>query len=259
MNWIFGIFRRRKLFDELSEEMRLHLQEHVEHLTEQGFNPQEAQRQARIAFGNLASVEERSREVWVWPTLESMWADARFALRQLRRSPGFAAAAIATLALAISANAVVFAVMNALVLRPLNVPAAENVYIVGHAHSIWGYESYPNYVDLRDHNRSFDGLAADDISQAGLDTGKNPLRAWLIEATGNYFDVLGLQPYLGRFFHSADEHGPNSAPYIVLSYACWRNHFQSDRGVVSRTVLLNKHPFTIIGDRRCSARICWHL
>jgi predicted permease len=247
MNWIFGIFRRRKLFDDLSEEMRLHLEEHVEHLTEQGLNPQEAQRQARIAFGNVALVEERSREVWLWPTLESIWTDARFALRQLRRSPAFAVAAIATLALAISANAVVFAVMNALVLRPLNVPAAEYIYTVGHSHSIWGYESYPNYLDLRDHNRSFDGLAADDISQAGLDTGKNPSRAWLIEATGNYFDVLGLQPYIGRFFHFADEHGPDSAPYIVLSYACWQNYFQSDRSVAGRTVLLNKHPFTIIG------------
>ena len=80
-----------------------------------------------------------------------------------------------------------------------------------------------------------------------MDTGKNPSQAWLIEATGNYFDVLGLQPYLGRFFHASDEHGPNSAPYIVLSYACWRDHFQGDRGVVGRTVLLNKHPFVIIG------------
>ncbi|MBV9404787.1 MAG: ABC transporter permease, partial [Acidobacteriaceae bacterium] len=247
MNWIFAIFHRRKLFDDLSEEMRVHLEEHVEHLTAQGLDLQEAQRRARIAFGNLALVEERSREVWLWPTLESIWADARFALRQLRRSPGFAVAAIATLALAINANTVVFAVMNTLVLRPLNVPAAEAVYTVGHARSIWGYESYPNYLDMRDRNRSFDGLAADNISQAGLDIGKNPSRAWLIEATGNYFDVLGLEPYLGRFFHSADEHGPNSAPYMVLSYACWQNHFQSDSGVVGRTVLLNKHPFTILG------------
>ena len=141
----------------------------------------------------------------------------------------------------------VFAVLNALVLRPLNVPAAKSIYIVGHAQSIWGYESYPNYLDLRDRNRSFDALAADNITQAGLDTGKNPSQAFLIEASGNYFDVLGLQPYLGRFFHAADEHGPNSAPYVVLSYAGWREHFEGDRGVVGRTVLLNKHPFVIIG------------
>jgi predicted permease len=247
MNWIPGRFRRRKLFDDLSEEMRLHLEERVDHLIAEGMSSQEAQRQARIAFGNLAAMKERSHEVWQWPTIESMWADVRFAFRQLRKAPGFAVAAVVTLALAIGANTVVFAVLNALVLRPLNVPAGKNIYVVGHAHSMWGYESYPNYLDLRDHNRSFDALAADDISQAGLDTGKNPSQAWLIEATGNYFDTLGLQPYLGRFFHAADEHGPNSAPSIVLSYACWRNHFQGDRGVVGRTVLLNTHPFVIIG------------
>jgi predicted permease len=247
MNWIPNSFRRRKLYDDLSHEMRLHLEERVEHLIGEGLSPQEAQRQARVAFGNLAMLEERSREVWQWPTLESIWADVRFAFRQLRKSPGFAFAAVATLALAIGANTMVFAVLNALVLRPLNVPAAKSIYIVGHAHSIWGYESYPNYLDLRDRNRSFDALAADNITQAGLDTGKNPAQAFLIEASGNYFDVLGLQPYLGRFFHAADEHGPNSAPYVVLSYAGWREHFEGDRGVVGRTVLLNKHPFVIIG------------
>jgi predicted permease len=247
MNWILNSFRRRKLYDDLSDEMRLHLEERVEHLTGEGLSPQEAQRQARVAFGNLAMLEERSREVWQWPTLESIWADVRFAFRQLRKSPGFAFAAVATLALAIGANTVVFAVLNALVLRALNVPAAKSIYIVGHAHSIWGYESYPNYLDLRDRNRSFEALAGDNITQAGLDTGKNPSQAFLIEASGNYFDVLGLQPYLGRFFHAADEHGPNSAPYVVLSYAGWQEHFEGDRGVVGRTVLLNKHPFVIIG------------
>jgi predicted permease len=247
MNWILNSFRRRKLYDDLSDEMRLHLEERVEHLTDEGLSPQEAQRQARVAFGNLAMLEERSREVWQWPTLESIWADVRFAFRQLRKSPGFEFAAVATLALAIGANTVVFAVLNALVLRPLNVPAAKSIYIVGHAHSIWGYESYPNYLDLRDRNRSFEALAGDNITQAGLDTGKNPSQAFLIEASGNYFDVLGLQPYLGRFFHAADEQGPNSAPYVVLSYAGWREHFEGDRGVVGRTVLLNKHPFVIIG------------
>lgn len=247
MNWIPGIFRSRKPFDDLSEEMRLHLEERVERLIGEGLSPKEAERQARIAFGNLAAIEERSREIWQWPTLESIWADVRFAFRQLRKSPGFAFAAVATLALAIGANTVVFAVLNALVLRPLNVPGAKSIYIIGHAHSIWGYESYPNYLDLRDRNRSFEALAVDNITQAGLDTGKNPSQAFLIEASGNYFDVLGLQPYLGRFFHAADEHGPNSAPYVVLSYAGWREHFEGDRGVVGRTVLLNKHPFVIIG------------
>jgi predicted permease len=172
--------------------------------------------------------------------------DLRFSLRQLRKSPGFAIAAVLTLTLAIGANAVVFGVLNALILRPVNVPNATSLYAVSKkADNDW--ESYPNYLDLRDRNRSFDGLAALGLSQVALDTGKDPSRIWGFEASGNYFDVLGIQPYLGRFFHPSDERGMNSAPYIVLSYAYWNSHFEGDRGVVGRVVRVNRHPFTILG------------
>jgi len=173
--------------------------------------------------------------------------DLRFAFRVLLKSPGFTIVAVVTLALAIGANAVVFAVMDVFIIRPLNVPRAESLQVIGRATDQWGYESYPNYLDLRDRNHSFDALAANNIAQAGLDTGNGPSRAWVIESSGNFFDVLGLQPYLGRFFHAADEHGPNSAPFIVLTHGYWHNHFQDDRSVIGRTVQLNKHPFTIIG------------
>jgi predicted permease len=245
MNWTPMTFRR-KLHDDLSEEIRLHIEERAEHLISEGMAPQEAERQARIAFGNRTVIEERSREVWQWPTLESIWADVRIAGRQLRRSPGFAIATVLTLALAIGANAVVFGMLNALILRPLNVPQAQSLYAIEHG-SDYGFQSYPDYLDLRDRNRSFDSLAAFTATQVGLDTGKAPSRAFGYQASGNYFDTLGIEPYLGRFFHGSDEHGVNSAPYIVLSYAYWHSHFQDDRGVVGRVVRLNKHPFTIIG------------
>ncbi len=240
-------FRRAEVSEDVEEELRAHIANRADDLERCGMNRAEAERRARIEFGARGRYKEESYEALGGSFVQTAVQDVRFALRVLRKSPGFTIAAVVTLALAIGANTVVFAVLNALVLRPLNVPAAENIYVIGHAQSIWGYESYPNYLDLRDRNRSFDALAADDITQAGLDTGRNPSQAWLYETTGNYFDVLGLQPYLGRFFHAADEHGPNSAPYIVLSYAFWRDHFQGDRGVVGRTVLLNKHPFVIIG------------
>jgi predicted permease len=247
MNWELNIFRRRKLYNDLSEEMRLHIEERAEQLMGEGMGPEEASRQARLAFGNRTLLEQRSHEVWQWPTLESIWSDVRFALRQLRRSPGFTIAAVLTLALAIGANAVVFSVMNAFILRPLNVPDAQSLYELQHGNEASAYESYPDYLDLRDRNRSFDGLAAWTVSLVSLDTGQNPSRSWIEEASGNYFDVLRLQPYLGRFFHASDEHGPNSAPYIVLSYAFWHDHFQEDRGIVGRAVQLNKHPYTILG------------
>jgi predicted permease len=246
MNWIPSIFRRERLCDDLSEEIRLHLEERAEQLMGEGMSRTEAEQAARRAFGNRALVEERSREVWQWPTLESIWADLRFALRQLRRSPGFAVAAVLTLTLAIGANAVVFGVLNALILRPVNVPNAKSLYAVSQTGDN-DWESYPNYLDLRDRNRSFDGLAALGLSQVALDTGKDPSRIWGFEASGNYFDVLGIQPYLGRFFHPSDEKGLSSAPYIVLSYAYWHSHFQGDPGVVGRVVRVNRHPYTILG------------
>jgi predicted permease len=178
--------------------------------------------------------------------MTTLLQDLRFAVRLWRKSPGFTIAAVLTLALAIGANAVVFSVMNAFILRPLNVPHAESLY------GLWRLqddmsESYPDYLDLRDRNHSFDDLVAYNITAAGLDTGESPSRAWVEEASGNYFDALGLQPYLGHFFHASDENGPNSAPYMVLTYAFWHTHFQDDRGVIGRVVQVDKHPFTIIG------------
>jgi predicted permease len=170
----------------------------------------------------------------------------RIALRQLRKSPGFAVTAILTLALGIGANAVVFSVLNALVLRPVNVPRAQNLYMVQRFQ--YPSQSYPDYLDLRDKNRTFESLVTFDIvGPVGVDTGGYPATAWPYLASGNYFDALGIQPYLGRFFHVADEQGPNSAPYAVLSYAYWRGHFHDDAGVVGRVLRINKHPFTIIG------------
>lgn len=238
---------RRKNFDDLSEEMRLHLQERVEQLQSEGLDPQEARRQARIAFGNVVLAEERSREVWQSPLLESTWRDVRFAMRQLRRSPGFTIAAILTLALAIGANAVVFSTLNAFLLRPLNVAHPERLYQLQHGDEASAYQSYPDYLDLRDRNRSFDSLIAYTVDEVGLEAGGDPTEVWVEEATGNYFSALGLQPYLGHFFQASDEHGAGSAPSIVLSYEYWHTHFHDDRSIVGRVVRLNRNPFTIIG------------
>ena len=246
MDWIPQIFRRRKFYEDLSEEIRLHIEERTEQLMCDGMSAEEAARAARRAFGNRTLLEERSREVWQWPTLESIGADVRFALRGLRKSPAFSITAVLTLTLAIGANAVVFGVWNALILRPLNVPQAESLFVIQHG-SDGGSHSYPDYVDLRQRNRSFDDLAVFAIRESGLDTGKDPSNVWQYETSGNYFDVLRIQPYIGRLFHASDEHGPNSAPYVVLSYAYWHNHFQDDRTVVGRVVRLNRHPFTILG------------
>ena len=247
MKILTGLLSRRRRYDDLSVSIQEHIEERAEELIAEGMSPALARQTARREFGNVALLQERSREVWQWPTLESIGADVRFAWRQLRRSPGFTLAAIVTLALAIGANAVVFSVMNAFILRPLNVPDPESLYALQHGDAASGYVSYPNYLDLRDRNRSFTGLAAYNALMVGVDTGDKPSIEWGEDTSGNYLDALGIQPYLGRFFHASDEHGPNSAPYIVLSYSFWHTHFQDDRGVVGRVVRLNGHPFTLIG------------
>jgi predicted permease len=180
-----------------------------------------------------------------------MNADFRLALRQLRKSPGFAVAAVLTLALAIGANAIVFSVLNALVLRPLKVPNPESLYMLERAFERGSSPSHslPDYLDLRDRNRSFESLISYDIvGGVGLDTGSgNPSVVWPYMVSGNYFDSLGIKPYLGRFLHSSDEHGKNSVPYVVLSYAYWHSHFNNDPAAVGRTVQINKNPYTIAG------------
>jgi len=180
-----------------------------------------------------------------------MNADFRLALRQLRKSPGFAVAAVLTLALAIGANAVVFSVLNALVLRPLKVPNPESLYMLERAFERGSTpsHSYPDYVDLRDRNHSFQSLVSYDIvGGVGIDTGSgNPSVIWPYLVSCNYFDSLGVQPYLGRFLHGSDEHGKNSVPYVVLSYAYWHSRFNHDPAVIGRAVQINKHPYTVLG------------
>src|SRR6201994_2053820 len=172
--------------------------------------------------------------------MTTLLQNLRFAFRQLRKAPGFTITAVLTLALAIGANGVVFSVLNGLILRPLNVPEAQGLYGIERASDKDMSQSYPNYLDLRNRNHSFNGLTGFTISEVALDTGDGQSRVWGVEATGNYFDVLDIHPWLGRFFHGSDEHGANSAPYMVISYAYWHTHFHDDRGVVGRVVQLNK-------------------
>src|SRR5205085_5967669 len=161
--------------------------------------------------------------------MHTLWQDLRFAVRMLKKNPGVTAVAVLTLAVAIGANAVVFSALNGLILRALNVPQPESLYTLERGAYKDSSASYPDYLDLRDRNRSFDALIASNVDQVGLDIGKEPSRAWACEVSGNYFDALGIQPYLGRVMHPSDEH----APAVVLTYAYWHTHFQDDRNVVA--------------------------
>jgi predicted permease len=239
-----NLFSRSRVDREIDAEIQSHIDLRIEDNLAAGMSPEEARRDALLRFGNRASTKERIASADLALGLQSVWSDLRFAARQLRHSPGFTLTAVLTLAVAICANAVVFSVLDALVLRALNLPDSQQLYTVEQRKL---FNSYPDFRDLRDRNRSFDGLAAYGITTAGINLGGNSSQVWNIEGSGDYFDVMGVKPYLGRFFHRSDEHGPDSAPYVVLSYPYWKTQFQGDQDVVGRTVQINRHTFTIIG------------
>jgi len=173
---IATLFRRSQMNAEIEEELRLHIQHRADDLERSGLDRAEAERRARIEFGGHEKFKEECRDALGRTFIETLIQDVRFSLRKLRKTPGFTAVVVLTLALGIGANAVDFSAMNALILRPLNVPRAESLWGIERESDHMGLESYPNYLDLRDHNRSFQGLAAYNGAAAGLDTGKDPSR-----------------------------------------------------------------------------------
>ena len=241
------IFLRKRRYDDISVSIQEHLDERVDELMEDGMPRDEAERAARRDFGNVTLIQERSRETWQWSTLDSLRADLKYALRRLIKHPGFSVTAIMTLALGIGANVIVFSVLNALLLRPLNVSEPQRLYNVGRRNSVSLYQSYPDYLDYRDRNRTFSGMIAYDTTRAAISTGNATTKTSGYLVSSNYFDVLGIQPAVGRFFYAADENGPGSAPYIVLSHDFWHKFFHADSDIIGKTVDLNSHPFTVIG------------
>lgn len=239
---------RSQINDETEEELRSHIQHRADDLERSGLSRADAEHRAHIEFGGYQRYKEECSEAVAGHFLEILWQDIRFGLRVLIKSPAFTSVAVLTLALGIGANAVVFSILNALILRPLDLPQSQSLFMIEQGKTDDSIlQSYPDYRDLRDRNRSFDGIIAYSIDRAGLNIDGSASTSWIYEASGNYFDVLGIQPYLGRFFHASDEHGANSAPYIVISYAFWHSRFQGDPSVVGRTVQVNKFPYTILG------------
>jgi predicted permease len=179
--------------------------------------------------------------------METSLNDLRHAARHLRKSPGFTLTAVLTLTMAMGANVVVFGVLNSLVLHPMPLRDSRRVYSIQAKVKGGIAVSYPNYIDVRDRVSTFSGVSVFRIARIGLDAGNSVQPVWGYEAGGNYFDVLGVQPVVGRLFHASDEHGVNGSPYAVLSYLCWQARFGGDSAIAGKTVLLNKRPYTILG------------
>jgi predicted permease len=241
-----GLFGRRRRASELGEEFYSHLAMEEQENIESGMSPEEAHYAALRRFGNVTLAQEGSREMWGWNSIETLWQDLRYALRMLRRNPGFTAVAILSLALGIGANALVFSVVNALLLRPLQVEHPEQLAFLENKHKGTS-QSFPNYRDLRDRNKTFSGLVGYRLAPMELESASGATRIWGLLATGNYFDVLGVHPLMGRFIHQADDLHPGASPYAVLSYNAWRARFGADRSLIGKTIRINRLSYTVLG------------
>jgi putative ABC transport system permease protein len=189
--------------------------------------------------------------------MNGLFQDLRYALRQLRKSPGFAAVAILTLGLGIGANTAIFSLLDQALLRSLPVKDVDRLVILKYEGSNTGhldsrtdgkfYFSYPMYRDLRDRNSVFSGLIATDWAQVGVQWHNQPDLVSAELVSGNYFDVLGLQPALGRLFVASDDLAPDANPVVVLSFSYWQRRFGTDPGILNQSILINGHPFTVVG------------
>jgi predicted permease len=237
--------------ERLREEIESHIAAQTDENIRAGIAPQEARRLARVKFGAIATVREAYHAERGLPLLETVTLDVRYAFRVLRKSPAFTIVAVVTLMLGIGANVVVFGVLNAILLHPLDVDDPRSLFQIRHKEWMAGRlltTSYPAFLDFQRRNSTFSAMAGiNAYSHVELNWENTSISISGDLVTGEYFDLLGVQPQAGSFFHAADEHGPDSMPYVVLSDALWRNAFHADPGIIGKTVDLNKHPFTVIG------------
>src|SRR5262250_1303922 len=202
MGWLKQIFSRRRRYDEIAKAIGEHLEEKIEDLMEDGLSREEATRKARREFGNVTLIEERSREVWQWPRLESLIQDLRFGARMLLKQPGFTLIAALTLALGIGANITIFSVVNAVLLRPLPYPESEQLVF------LWSESpqrnikertsAWANVADWRNQSQSFAEIAVFDPTVMTLTGEAEPEPVVIVGASANLFSLLGVAPVLGR-------------------------------------------------------------
>jgi predicted permease len=251
----FRLFSRRRLYDDLAEEMRGHVEEKTEQLMREGMSREEAEHAARRAFGNSTLHEERGREAWQWPRVESLWADAKFAVRQLVKSPAFTTTAVLTLALGIGANTGIFTLMHALLLKSLPIPEPDRLVRIAldidTPNGMVSDQPLNAFLlqSIQKHTKTLSGLFGwspyDFVLQE--DTGLHVYSGAVV--SGNTFQVLGIAPAAGRLLTPADDQrggGPDGWA-AVISHRFWQQHYHSDPSIIGKHVTLTDHSVTIVG------------
>jgi predicted permease len=241
-----GLFRRPKIENDLSDELRFHIETRAAQLGEKdGLSSAEARRRAQVEFGSTEKYIEEAREARGLQFVDDLRADLKFAVRMLNRHRALACIAILSLALGIGVNTIVFSVINGLLLRPLPVNSPEELYTINNNNDPG--QSFPNYKDIRDQNTVFSSLFMYRIAHMSLEHGDGARYVWGYLVTGNYFESLGVTPAVGRFFTPAEDVEPNANPYAVLSYDYWQSHLNGDPTIVGQTIRVNAHPYIVLG------------
>ena len=246
-----SLLHREAIEAEFDEELRYHFDREVERNVARGLSQEEARRAARRALGNAGRVKEEAREAWSWRWLDELTQDVVYALRILRRAPGFTAVVVATLALGIGANTAVFSVVRSVLLRPLPFPEDDRLAVLLLRAPTFNFVDFPSsppeYAAYRDHARSWDQLAAYRVRSATVTgDGGEPERVVVVYATWNLFPALRIEPPLGRSF-TAEEAAEGSNQVAVLSHGYWMTRYGGDLRVIGRTVRLDGAPRTVVG------------
>ena len=244
-----ALVRRRRVEEDLDDELRFHLERAVEQHVARGLPVGEARRRARLDFGPLDAVKDDCRQSWGIRQLDVLRGDLACALRLIRKHPALSAIAAVSLAVGIGLNTALFALVDATLFRRLPVDRPEqlvDVYASETGGFAWHGSSYPDYVDLRDGARALAGLVGYAPAMAAVGSGDES-RAMSVElVTGDYFQVLGVPAALGRAL-SPDDDRPGAAPVVVISAAFWSAGFDADPDAVGRTLRIGARPYTIVG------------
>jgi predicted permease len=232
---------------DLKRELALHLHELTAEFERRGHSHADAIRMAKREFGGSELVKEQCRDERRWAWMAGLRQDMVFAVRQMRRSPGFAATAVLTLALGIAANVIVFGVLQAMILRSPDLPHGDRVMTLGLTKLAFPMLSYPEVRAVRDESTVFSAVAAYNVQSFGMEADGWTRPVWGFEASGQYFEVTGTKPFLGRLLGRADDDHPGASDAAVLSWPAWKSDFGADPNVVGKTVRLNKHRYTIVG------------
>jgi len=254
--WLARLFAplvRMRSDREIDAELRSHLELHIDDNIRAGMSPDAARREAWIALGGFEHMKDVYRDQRGFPMLDSLTRDARHAVRLLLKSPAFSITAIAILGLGIGANAAIFSVVNAVVLRPLPFPDSSRIVRVWHTppreqfSGLTRFSVSPaNYLDWRAQNTAFERLAAYKARPANLTGRGEPDALEAAAVAPDFFDALGAPPLLGRLLGRGDDE-PDRSHVVVLGEAVWKTRFGADAGIVGRSIQLNGEPYTVVG------------